>query len=74
MKWLTGSPDSDQHGLYLMVLDVRAVRRRYAVAGQDYAGEPVAVLWLGSFGRDTLRQTRIDADLVVKHMTVKPCG
>lgn len=70
MKWHRGSPDTDAHGLFLMVLDVRSVRRRYAVAGADYAGDPVCVLWLGSFGRDTMRQTRVDADMVIRYAEV----
>lgn len=70
MKWVDGPPPDDSYGLYLCVLDAGAVRKRYAVAVAEYNGEPVAVHWWGHKGKDTLRQTRIDPDLVVKHVAI----
>lgn len=71
MNWLPGPPP-DTTGLFLVVLDTLKVRKRHAVAGSEYAGDPVCVLWLGSKGWDTMRRTRVDADLVVRYVAVAP--
>jgi hypothetical protein len=70
VTWTPGAPPESSHGVYLLILDVRAIRRRYAV-GVAYEGYPVCVEWFGSFGRETMRQTRIEAALVAKHAEVK---
>ena len=69
MKWLDGPPPEGSFGLYLVQLDAVAVRKRFAI-GLGFDGDPVAVRWCGDKGKDTLRQTRIDADLVTKHATI----
>ena len=71
MIWSPGPPPDGSFGLYLVVLDPRAVRSRFATTGQEYVGNPIAVEWWGSKGKDTLRQTRIDSDLVTQHVAIE---
>ncbi len=70
MKWKPGPPPTDSYGVFLVILDEKAVRARFAASGVEYAGEAVCVKWWGSRGKDTLRQTRVDADLVLEHFAV----
>jgi hypothetical protein len=70
VKWRPGPPPPDSYGVYLVILDEKAVRARFAASGVEYTGEPVAVHWWGHKGKDTLRQTRVDADLVLEHFAI----
>lgn len=69
MKWLPGAPP-DAYGLFLVQLDAAVLRKRFAI-GLGYDGDPVCVRWVGDRGRDTMRGTRIDGDLVVSHVAIR---
>ncbi len=71
MKWKPGPPPAESYGaVYLVILDEKAVRARFAASGVEYTGDPVSVKWWGTRGKDTLRQTRVDADLVLEHFAI----
>lgn len=70
MKWKPGPPPDGSYSLFLVALDPDKVRKRFAASGVEYDGDPVCVRWWGDRGRDALRQTRVDPDLVVKHVAL----